>query len=181
MTPEGELLFSKALKGNGIGAAFFSARHGSKNPGLVLRPLCPYTVALRGVTYTLLFYAVDVRVPTMLATCIGMRCVYTVCLCGINKETYTSGRNRFDSFRFRNFRTKKHRFDSVRQFAIHLFRFDAVRPVLCERVMAWSGSVRFRVRFRPVPKSNASVRFGFLFLPDTHVHTHTHTIRQRYA
>ena len=52
---------SEAPKGNGIGATgsktpprileplFFSARHGSKNIGLVLRPLCPYTVALRGV------------------------------------------------------------------------------------------------------------------------------------
>ena len=30
---------------------FFSALHGSKNPGLVLRPLCPYTVALRGVAH----------------------------------------------------------------------------------------------------------------------------------
>ena len=54
---------SKAPKGNGIGATgsknllakenpcFSSARHGSKNLGLVLRPLCPYTVALRGVAY----------------------------------------------------------------------------------------------------------------------------------
>ena len=54
---------SKAPKGNGTGATgsknlprilellFFSARHGSKNLGLVLRPLCPYTVALRGVAY----------------------------------------------------------------------------------------------------------------------------------
>ena len=28
--------------------------------------------------------------------------------------------------------------------------------------MARSGSVRFRVRFRPVPELNGSVRFGFL-------------------
>ena len=51
---------SKAPKGNGIVATglrtpvhirtlFFSARHGSKNLGLVLGPLCPYTVALRDV------------------------------------------------------------------------------------------------------------------------------------
>ena len=36
---------SKAPKGNAIGAA------GSKNLGLVLRPLCSYTVALGGVAY----------------------------------------------------------------------------------------------------------------------------------
>ena len=48
-------------KVNGLGAAgsksppcileplFFSARRGSKNSGFVLRPLCPYTVALTGV------------------------------------------------------------------------------------------------------------------------------------
>ena len=49
---------SNAPKGNGKGATgsknpprileplLFSARYGSKNSGLVLRPLCPYTVAL---------------------------------------------------------------------------------------------------------------------------------------
>ena len=58
-------LLSKAPKGNGIGATgskthprileplFFSAQYASKNPGLVLRPLCPYTVALRVVAYML--------------------------------------------------------------------------------------------------------------------------------
>ena len=58
------LIFSRAPEGNGIGATgsktpphrmleplFFSAQYGSKNPGLVLRPICHYTVALRGVAY----------------------------------------------------------------------------------------------------------------------------------
>ena len=64
-------LLSNAPKGNGIGATgsknpraleplFFSARHGSKNLGLVLIPLCPYTIALRGVAY--LHRASDVRI-----------------------------------------------------------------------------------------------------------------------
>ena len=51
---------------------------------------------------------------------------------------------RFDSFRFRIFR-----------ISIGLVRFvwfDAVRPSFFGRVVARSGSVRFRVRFRPVPK-----------------------------
>ena len=45
-------------------------------------------------------------------------------------------------------------------------RFDAVRRALFERVVARFGSVRFCVRFRPVPESNGPVRFGFLFRPD---------------
>ena len=66
---------------------------------------------------------------------------------------------------------------SVRFGSVRKIRFDAVRPALFGRVVARSGSVRFCVRFRPVPKLNGSVRFGsagsvrlvrfgFLFLPD---------------
>ena len=31
---------------------FFSARHGSRNPGFVLRPLSPYAIASSGAAYT---------------------------------------------------------------------------------------------------------------------------------
>ena len=48
------------------------------------------------------------------------------------------------------------RFGSDNSFS----RFDAVRPSFFGRVVARSGSVRFRVRFRPVPELNGSVRFG---------------------
>ena len=67
---------------------------------------------------------------------------------------------RFDSFRFRNWFVLI-RFGSVR-FGNRFGRFDAVRPALFERLVVGSGfgSVRLCVRFRPVPKSNGSVRFG---------------------
>ena len=78
---------------------------------------------------------------------------------------------RFDSFRFQTFRQL---IDSVR-FGSELYfsRFDAVRLAFFGHVMARSSSVRFRVRFRPVPEFNGlvrfgsvrPVRFGFSFLP----------------
>ena len=68
---------------------------------------------------------------------------------------------RFDSFRFRNFRKVivAFRFGSVWQLFI---------PVRCSSACVFRtrngsvrfGSVRFRVRFGPLPKSTSSVRFG---------------------
>ena len=58
---------------------------------------------------------------------------------------------RFDSFRFRKLRKV---IVSVRfGLAIVFIRFDAVRPVFFERVMVWSGSVRFG-------SASGSSRFG---------------------
>ena len=73
-----------------------------------------------------------------------------------------AGRNRFGSVRFGSgFLSKVHRFGSVRFGSEDSFsRFDAVRPALFGRVVARSGSVRFRVRFRPFPELNGLVRFG---------------------
>ena len=64
----------------------------------------------------------------------------------VNRTPPLTGRNRFDSIRF----------------ASGPFENWSVRPELFGRVVARSGSVRFRIRFRPVPKSNGSVRFGRL-------------------
>ena len=63
---------------------------------------------------------------------------------------------RFDSFRFRTFRKLIGlvRFGSK----MCLSRFDAVWPPFVGRLVARFGSVRFRVRFRPVPELNGSVR-----------------------
>ena len=68
-----------------------------------------------------------------------------------------------------------HRFGSVRfgQF-VFPFRRDSACVFRTRRGSVRFGSVRFRVRFRPVPKFNGwvwfdsarPVRFGFLFLPD---------------
>ena len=44
----------------------------------------------------------------------------------------------------------------------HFSQVDAVWPALFGRVMVRSGSVRFRVRFRPVSQLNSSVRFGLV-------------------
>ena len=67
----------------------------------------------------------------------------------------SAGRNRFDSFRFQ-FEISSVRFGSENSVS----RFDAVRLAFLGRVVARSGSVRFRVRFRPVPELNGSVWFG---------------------
>ena len=58
------------------------------------------------------------------------------------------------------------RFVSVPRFGSdkYLSLFDAVRPRI-RRGSVRFGSVCFRVRFRPVPELNGSVRSGFLFLP----------------
>ena len=42
----------------------------------------------------------------------------------------------------------------------NISQFDAVRPAFFGRIVARSDSVRFRVRFRPVPELHGSVRFG---------------------
>ena len=43
---------------------------------------------------------------------------------------------------------------------MYFSRFDVVRLALFGHAVARSSSVRFRVRFRPVPELNDSVRFG---------------------
>ena len=73
-----------------------------------------------------------------------------------------TGRTRFGSIRFGS-RLFRKLIGSVRFGSeMYLSRFDEVRPALFGRVVARSGSVpvRFRVRFRPVPELNGSVRFG---------------------
>ena len=47
-TKEGQWVLRTPLR---IRTLVFSARHGSKNPGFVLRPLCPYAIASLGVAY----------------------------------------------------------------------------------------------------------------------------------
>ena len=75
----------------------------------------------------------------------------------------------------RLFENSSVRFGSVRFGSENVIsRFDAVRPAFFSRVVARSGSVRFRVRFRPVPESNGPVRFGFLLLPDVTVGSGVH-------
>ena len=83
---------------------------------------------------------------------------------------------RFDSFRFRTF-SKIDRFGSVRfGKVVSTVRRGSACALRTRRGSVLSGSVRFRVRFRPIPKLNGSVRFGsirpvrfgFLSLPDRH-------------
>ena len=68
---------------------------------------------------------------------------------------------RFGSVRFGSVPdfSKDIRFGSV-WFGNSFFRFDAVRPALFIRVVARSGSVRFRIRSRLVLEFIDSVRFG---------------------
>ena len=89
--------------------------------------------------------------------------------------SYRKERVRFDSFRFCNFRkVMLHCFGSV---LFGQIVFPVRRGSACvfrtRRGSVRFGSVRFRVRFWPVPESNAwfgsvrPLRFGFLFLPVT--------------
>ena len=55
----------------------------------------------------------------------------------------------FDSFRFRTFRRLIGSVRFVSEFSLSWI--DAVWPAFFGRVVARSGSVRFRVRFQPVP------------------------------
>ena len=69
-----------------------------------------------------------------------------------------SGRNRFDSFRFRTFRKL---IGSVRFGSeISISGFDAVRPVFFGRFVARSGSVRFVSASGSDRFQNSTVRFG---------------------
>ena len=67
---------------------------------------------------------------------------------------------RFDSFRFRTF-SKIHRFGSFR-FGNVFFpvRRGSACAFLTRRGSVRFGSVRLRVRFRPVPELHGSIRFG---------------------
>ena len=86
---------------------------------------------------------------------------------GRHRTTY-SGRNRFGSILFGSglFENSSARFGSVRFEQIN---FPVRRGSACvfrmHRGSVRFGSVRFCVRFRPVPEFSRSVRFGFLFLP----------------
>ena len=82
-----------------------------------------------------------------------------MCICiYIYMYIYRKETVRFDSFRFQTFR----KFMGLVRFgsAFCLPRFDAVRLAFSRHAVARFGSVRFRVRFRPVPELNGSVRFG---------------------
>ena len=90
--------------------------------------------------------------------------VHTRCIPCCSDQVYVkgiSGRNRFGSIRFGSEFSKFHRFGSVR-FGNWNFQVPrgSARVFRTRRGSVRFGSIRFRARFRPVPKLDGSARFG---------------------
>ena len=104
------------------------------------------------INFIIIYYIGSLTDPTKDALC------YALLVLGSVK---IAGKSRFDSFGSELFEILSVRFGSVRFGQSNLpVRRGSACAFRTRRGSVWFGSVRFHVRFRPVPELNGSDRFG---------------------